>query len=403
MHGKVRGLLFIIALGLLESVCGRQDVEAQSTKTLWDSHAELREWISFPTAEPDEDSNIAELTEGGRDFIRIVWREMRHFPRIAMPNDPNFDFGNLTSLPTLLNPRTHNAVSITLRHNMSFDLLVGAWVHRNWVFDENLSTEPNFRGVTVPAGSAWTEVQLKLNESPFFDANSDVVFMTFAMTADGLSWREVGERYDALPVDAHLDIDRIEFLNLPDDTAKPEIRDFNPKRGYGGTLITVQGSGFAEPATANVVAIGGVVANVISGGPTELLIEAPSSVTSPIGVLVPGGRAAVSTDSFEYLPNPADLRIVDGNNQTATVGSTLLPFRVQVVAGDGAGIPDQTISFQLVEGHGVLSDAAAVSDEHGLASVQLTLGTEPGAVRVEAVLERLKAFKVVFDSTAIPQ
>jgi ABC-type phosphate transport system substrate-binding protein len=87
-------------------------------------------------------------------------------------------------------------------------------------------------------------------------------------------------------------------------------------------------------------------------------------------------------------PAPTGIAVSSGNNQTATVGSTLpLPLVVRVADAANQGLPGITVVWEVVQGGGTLSALTSVTDTGGLASVQYLLGSAAGTNRVRATVQ----------------
>ena len=71
----------------------------------------------------------------------------------------------------------------------------------------------------------------------------------------------------------------------------------------------------------------------------------------------------------------SSLDVISGNGQIAAP-STVLPQPIvfRVTATNGAGIPGQTVTFQVTDGGGTVTPTSAVSDARSLVSVTWTLG-----------------------------
>jgi hypothetical protein len=374
---------------------------AQSSKDDWQNHNDLYQWISFPGGIPEEGvRGIERLTEGDLEFIRVDWNQINTAPFFMNPNEFGFSFTDPSGLATLIDPTVHDGIRVTLRHNMPLRSITGRWGHRNGKYDESLATMPKFEYCEVPSDSEWHQVTLKLTDSPFFDPSDDVVFVMFAIADSSLSREEIAERYEALPEGTFLDIAHIELVSLGEPILQPQITDFSPKRGFGGTLVTIVGSGFAEPASRNVVLFDSVPAEVVSGTSASIDVMSPAGEQASIKVLTPGGGKAVAAEDFIFIRNPYDIVISSGDNQSGQVGDSLAPFVVKMVGVSGEGLHGVTVSFDIVSGDGSLSASEAVTDENGLASTVLTFGSTPGEVRVEAKWSTFQP--VLFTAKAIP-
>jgi len=82
----------------------------------------------------------------------------------------------------------------------------------------------------------------------------------------------------------------------------------------------------------------------------------------------------------------AALTVVAGNNQSAPIDSTLaIMLAVKVTDQYGNVVPNATVQWSDDAG-GTLSATTSVADENGIAQVQYTLGSTPGAEDVVATL-----------------
>ena len=94
--------------------------------------------------------------------------------------------------------------------------------------------------------------------------------------------------------------------------------------------------------------------------------------------------------------------MVGGNDQSATVGSTLAnPFLVEVLDAGGHAVGGQTVSWSVVEGTGTVSPSTSVTNASGEARTFLKVGSAPGPQRVSATLGSLPP--VSFSATAMPR
>lgn len=82
---------------------------------------------------------------------------------------------------------------------------------------------------------------------------------------------------------------------------------------------------------------------------------------------------------------PADITIIGGNNQTATVGAELPePLAVRVVDGEGRAVQGAAVSFTVVAGGGSVSPGSGSTNANGEVSTTWTVGTGAGAQQVLA-------------------
>ena len=94
------------------------------------------------------------------------------------------------------------------------------------------------------------------------------------------------------------------------------------------------------------------------------------------------------TFTHTALPGaPASVSVVSGQGQVGPPG-TVLTDSLVVLVDDEAGNPigGVSVTWVVTDGAGTVSPAASVTDELGMASTSWTLGAEPGANVVDAVV-----------------
>ena len=141
-------------------------------------------------------------------------------------------------------------------------------------------------GVTVQSGQATTaNITLSTQRTISYTYDKNGRLTTVADSATGSATYS----YDA--VGNILSIARA-------GTAQVSILGFSPTSGPVGTQVTVSGTGFSTIPSQNTVTIGGVNASVVSGTPTQLIIQVPTGAsTGPIGITNSNGSAS-SSSSF---------------------------------------------------------------------------------------------------------
>jgi len=161
------------------------------------------------------------------------------------------------------------------------------------------------------------------------------------------------------------------------------IRKVSPS----GIITTIAGNGAAGYSGDGGLATNasfGVIGVAVDPGGNVYLVD-------------PGGNAV-----RKLTPDiPSGLSISgSGDNQTGQVGWTLPnPLQVVVNGSAGAPVPGVAVNFAVASGAATLSAASVVSDSTGTASVQLTLGANPGAVTVTATVAGFSP--VQFNASAI--
>jgi hypothetical protein len=111
------------------------------------------------------------------------------------------------------------------------------------------------------------------------------------------------------------------------------------------------------------------------------------TVAGTDSMLVSAGTLTPVAVVATALPDlPAALTIVWGNNQSASVDSTLATtLAVKVTDQYGNVVPNAVVQWS-DDGGGALSATTSVTDANGIAQVQYTLGPTPGAEDVVATL-----------------
>jgi adhesin/invasin len=110
-------------------------------------------------------------------------------------------------------------------------------------------------------------------------------------------------------------------------------------------------------------------------------VAGTDSMMVSAGTLTPVSALATATPDV-----PAALTIVEGNNQSAPVGTTLAStLEVKVTDRFGNVIPNATVQWSDDAG-GTLSATTSVTDANGIAQVQYTLGSTSGPEDVVATV-----------------
>ena len=110
-----------------------------------------------------------------------------------------------------------------------------------------------------------------------------------------------------------------------------------------------------------------------------------------------------TTPTTDDDPEPDELEIVSGNDQTGSPGSTLSdPFVVRVIDDAGDPVENVRVYFDIDAGGGSVSRRSQRTDDDGEAETTLTLGSSPGENTVTATLDDddLDVDDVEFTATA---
>jgi hypothetical protein len=383
-----RAALLVPVLG-----CCAASVHGQTPRTVWDTPEELMDWVAYPNGlEPGQTVPLETGAEDDRDFVRLMMGRSYPVVFVATPggNWPErFHISGLKDLPAVMQPQAYNAIRIVLRHGgTGLSLLSGVWAHRSYEYDDVPINMPTFGNHESPDDGIWHEVVLRLTESPLLEVDEDVVHVHLGLIST--EWRSLDEGMTAwtdFPDDSYLDIDRIELLMIDEAIPAPTISDFHPKRGTYGTEVTIEGSGFGEPAQRNMVLFGETPLQVLSGTSSSLVVRMVGGGTRLLTVVTPGGQKATAAEPYVRIGHPRRFEIQAGGGQHAPAGTALEPFVVRLLDARGQAVPGEKVAFRVTSGDGTLSASEVLSGDDGLASAVLTLGPTPGTVTVKATLD----------------
>jgi adhesin/invasin len=103
------------------------------------------------------------------------------------------------------------------------------------------------------------------------------------------------------------------------------------------------------------------------------------------------GLGPVTFEATGFTSVPVAVQKVSGDGQTAQVASAVaFPPRVKVVDGEGLGVPQITVTFEVTLGGGGVAGGVAVTDGEGMAEVgSWTLGTVAGTNGLRAAVADL--------------
>ena len=162
----------------------------------------------------------------------------------------------------------------------------------------------------------------------------------------------------------------------------------NPLAGVGVTFIVRTGGGMLSHPTSITDANGQAASTLRLG-------TVPGTNTVEASV-----KGIPETVTFTAEAISPTLRSVSGNNQIATVGTTLAhPFVVEVDDGTGNPLAGVGVTFIVRTGGGMLSAGATTTDANGQAASTLHLGTAPGINTVEVSAEGISEI-VTFEAVS---
>ena len=162
-----------------------------------------------------------------------------------------------------------------------------------------------------------------------------------------------------------------------------EVRDENgnPLEGVTVTFAVSAGGGSLSDTSVDTDANGLAQSILTLGGDPG---------TNTIEVTVEGIAKAEIFNAEAALPppEPTNLAIISGDNQTGLTGEPLTnPFVVEVRDQYGDPMAGVTVTVTVLGDDGVLSTETTTTDANGRAEITLTLGTEPGGYTVEVGVE----------------
>ena len=192
---------------------------------------------------------------------------------------------------------------------------------------------------------------------------------------------------------------------LPASAIGLRILSGDGQTGTAGTtladpLVVEVTDAFGNPLDAVVIVWSVEGGGDVSDAETTTGPDGRASVTRTLGV-TSGPQATIATSeglagspaTFTHtaVPGvPASVSVVSGQGQVGTPGTALADSLVVLVT-DEAGNPTGgvPVTWVVTDGAGTVSPAVSFTDELGMASTSWTLGTEPGANVVDAVVSGL--------------
>ncbi len=146
-------------------------------------------------------------------------------------------------------------------------------------------------------------------------------------------------------------------------------------------------------------------ANNISNIPVPAVPGTVQTLTISTGVT---GLTSANFSVKAYVAAPsgpvspaASLVLVSGNNQTGAAGQPLAnAFTVKVLDSSGNPVSGVSVTFSVTAGGGTLSASSVLTDNQGLASTVLTLGSSAGTNTVVASSGTLAGSPITFTASA---
>ena len=177
-----------------------------------------------------------------------------------------------------------------------------------------------------------------------------------------------------------------------------EVRDQNesPLEGVTVTFAVTAGAGTLSATTATTDANGRAESTLTLGSDPG---------TNSVKVSVEGiSRTEVfSAEASLPPPEPTDLSIVSGDNQTGLTGEALAnPFVIEVRDQYDDPMAGVTVTFALRTSGGSLSSEMVTTNANGRAESTLTLGSDPGTNTVKVSVEGISRTEMFSAEAGLP-
>jgi hypothetical protein len=113
-----------------------------------------------------------------------------------------------------------------------------------------------------------------------------------------------------------------------------------------------------------------------------------------------GSPVSFSATATAATQTPAAIAMSSGNNQSATVNTTLpAPLVVKVTDASNAAVAGVTVNWAVATGGGSVSSATSITNATGLAQINWTLGSTAGTQTAKASVSGLTGSPVTFSAT----
>lgn len=166
-----------------------------------------------------------------------------------------------------------------------------------------------------------------------------------------------------------------------------------PVPGFAVTFAVTGGGGTITGgnATTNADGVATVGSWVLGSSPGDNTLSTAA-----------GALTSVVFNASAIAPIPVAIAVVEGQNQTAQAGSSVVvPPSVKVTDAQGRGVPGIAVTFSVTFGSGSLTSGNTVTNSHGIATVgSWTLGL--GNNTVTATAPGLAGNPIVFQATGEP-
>jgi len=214
-------------------------------------------------------------------------------------------------------------------------------------------------------------------------------------TAPGVALREGANILTATATDKYGNVGSAsETVTL--NTTPPQLGILSPTDGAvvmtstvtvaGNVNEQVPGTINAKQVTIMVNGIAAAVSNRTFSALNVPLVQGMNTVTAT--ATDPAGNTSQSTIHVTYMGAIPVQKLVaiSGDGQTGMIGASLAaPLVIEAEDSNGAPVPNQQVTFSVTKSDGMLTSTTqqgqqvtAITDQNGMASVQLTLGSRVG-------------------------
>jgi adhesin/invasin len=165
----------------------------------------------------------------------------------------------------------------------------------------------------------------------------------------------------------------------------------NPIANTAVTFAVASGGGTLSATSATT--------NAAGQASTRLTVGATAGMNTVTATRAGLTGSPITFTATGTTGTATQIALVSGNNQSATVGSTLNPFVVAVKDANGNPVMGFSVTFTVTAGGGSVSAATAMTNAQGQAQSTLTLGGMAGANTVTANATGLTGSPITFTAT----
>ena len=138
----------------------------QSNTRVWNTPAQLSQWIGFASSAQSTPPGVQILSEQGQGFLRVIWKQLTSSSNICYLNTTaECDGSPYGPVLSIMDPTVFNAVQVKMRQKMmGFDSVTGLFMQQD-VDYTNPKNIPIFDLYPLPADGQWHILTLNLADS----------------------------------------------------------------------------------------------------------------------------------------------------------------------------------------------------------------------------------------------